>query len=54
LYFDTAILFGALRTASSAYILATRMGGDGPAVAWLVSANTLAAMLTLPLWLTLI
>lgn len=53
-YFDTAILFGALPTASSAYILATRMGGDGPAVAWLVSANTLLAMLTLPLWLTLI
>ncbi|MQM32541.1 MAG: transporter, partial [Candidatus Accumulibacter phosphatis] len=39
--------------ATSAYILAVRMGGDGPGVAWLVSANTLVAMLTLPLWLTI-
>jgi predicted permease len=54
LYFETAVLFGALPTASSAYILAVRMGGDGPAVAWLVSASTLAAMVTLPLWLMLL
>jgi malonate transporter len=47
-YFDTVIVFGALPTATSAYILAVRMGGDGPGVAWLVSANTLLAMLTLP------
>ncbi len=52
-YFDTAILFGALPTATSAYILAVRMGGDGPGVAWLVSATTLAAMLTLPVWLAI-
>ena len=51
-YFDTAVLFGALPTATSAYILAVRMGGDGPGVAWLISANTLAAMLTLPVWLS--
>ncbi|MBI4757400.1 MAG: AEC family transporter [Betaproteobacteria bacterium] len=49
-YFDTALLFGALPTATSAYILAVRMGGDGPGVAWLVSANTLLAMVTMPLW----
>ncbi len=53
-YFDTALLFAALPTATSAYILAVRMGGDGPGTAWLISANTLAAMLTLPLWLSLI
>ena len=52
-YLDTAIVFAALPTATSAYILAVRMGGDGPGVAWLVSANTLAAMLTLPVWLTI-
>jgi hypothetical protein len=44
------VLFAALPTASSAYILAMRMGGDGAAVAWLISAGTLASMLTLPLW----
>ncbi len=26
------------------------MGGDGPGVAWLVSAGTLAAMVTLTPW----
>jgi len=52
-YFDTAVLFGALPTATSACILAVRMGGDGSGVAWLISANTLAAMLTLPIWLSI-
>lgn len=42
-------LFAALPVASSAYILAMRMGGDGVSVAWLISASTLASMLTLPL-----
>jgi hypothetical protein len=51
LYFDIALAFAALPTASSAYILARRMGGDGASVAWLISASTLVAMLTLPLWL---
>lgn len=50
-HFDIAIVFAALPTASSAYILAQRMGGDGTRVAWLISASTLLAMLTLPLWL---
>jgi predicted permease len=50
-YFDTVVMFGALPTASSAYILAMRMGGDGAGVAWLISATTLGAMLTMPLWL---
>jgi len=50
LYFNVAVLFAALPTASSAYILAMRMGGDGPSVAWLISATTLGSMLTMPLW----
>lgn len=50
LYLHIAVLFAALPTASSAYILAMRMGGDGPAVAWLISASTLLSMLTLPFW----
>ena len=53
-YYDSAVLFAALPTATSAYILAVRMGGDGPGVAWLVSASTVAAMLTLPVWLSLL
>lgn len=51
IYFDVALAFAALPTASSAYILAQRMGGDGRSVAWLISVSTLAAMVTLPLWL---
>lgn len=51
MYYDIALIFAALPTASSAFILARRMGGDGGSVAWLISAGTLAAMVTLPLWL---
>ncbi|MBI4986792.1 MAG: AEC family transporter, partial [Rhodocyclales bacterium] len=51
-YFDVAVTFAALPAASSAYILTQRMGGDGARVAWLISATTLAAMLTLPFWLS--
>lgn len=49
-YYQVAVLFAALPTASSAYILAMRMGGDGQSVAWLISASTLCSMLTLPIW----
>jgi predicted permease len=53
LYADIALIFCALPTASSAYILAQRMGGDGPGVARLISAGTLFGMLSIPAWLTL-
>ena len=45
------VAFAALPTASSAYVLAVRMGGHGAYVAGLVTASTLIAMLTLPMWL---
>lgn len=50
-YAGVALVFAALPTASSAYILAQRMGGDGARVAWLISVGTLLGMLTLPFWL---
>jgi predicted permease len=43
------VLFAALPTASSAYVLAARMGGDGPFVAGLVTVSTLLGMLSIPL-----
>lgn len=49
-----AVLFAALPSASSAYILAMRMGGDGPGVAWLISATTVLAVFTLTFWLALL
>ncbi len=52
--FDLLVLFAALPSASSAYILAMRMGGDGPGVAWLISASTLLAVASLSFWLQLL
>ena len=43
--------FAAMPTASSAYVLAVRMGGHGAFVAGLITMSTLLAMPTLPLWL---
>ena len=45
------VAFAAMPTASSAYVLAVRMGGHGGFVAGLVTVSTLLAMPTLPLWL---
>ncbi len=53
LQLQIAVMFCALPTASSAYVLATRMGGNGPLVAFLISAGTLLSIATLPLWLAL-
>jgi predicted permease len=47
------VLFAALPTASSAYILAARMGGHAAPVAALITMQTLIAMITLPLWVGL-
>ncbi len=43
------VAFAALPTASSAYVLATRMGGHGGYVAGLVTVSTLLGMASLPL-----
>lgn len=47
------LAFSALPTASSAYVLAARMGYDGAYVAGLVTLSTLLGMLSLPLALGL-
>ena len=47
------LLFAALPTASSAYILAARMGGHATPVAYAITVQTLLAMLTLPIALSL-
>jgi hypothetical protein len=53
LQMQIAVMFCALPTASSAYVLAARMGGNAPFVAFLISAGTLLSAATLPLWLGL-
>ena len=48
------VAFGALPTASSAYVLAARMGGSAPFVAGLVTVSTLIGMLSVPFWLAVL
>lgn len=44
------VMFQALPTASSCYILARQLGGDAPLAAAVIATQTVAAMVTLPLW----
>jgi hypothetical protein len=48
-----AVLCGAVPTASSAYVLARKLGGDAPLMANMTTAQMLAAAVTLPvvIWL---
>ncbi len=52
IYFDMVVLFAALPTATSAYVLTVRMGGDGAVVAQSITVSTLCGMLSIPLWLS--
>jgi hypothetical protein len=45
------VAFAAMPTASSAYVLAVRMGGHGGFTAGLVTLSTLLGMVALPFWL---
>lgn len=47
------VMFAALPTASTAYVLAARMGADAAPVAFIITAQTLISMVTLPLWVSL-
>lgn len=46
-----AVLFQSIPTASSAYVLARRLGGDAPLMAAIIAVQTVAGMVTIPLWL---
>jgi hypothetical protein len=48
------LCFTALPTANSCYILAVRMGGNGPAVADLTTIQTACSLVTIPLWMALL
>ena len=49
-----AVLFMALPTAATSYVMARAMGGDAPLMAAITSSEHLLALLTLPLWLLLV
>lgn len=53
MYFHITVLMAALPVSTVAYVLATRMGGDGDTIAAQVMLSTLLSALTLPLWLLL-
>lgn len=48
---QTLVLFAALPTASAAYILTVRMGGDARLVASIISLSTVISMITIPIWI---
>lgn len=54
LLLEVAVLLATLPTATSAYILARQLGGDAPLMAGIISGQTLLAMLTIPLMLSLL
>lgn len=47
------IIFAALPTAQSCYVMTAAMHGNAPAVAAVISLQTLAAIGTLPIWISL-
>jgi predicted permease len=54
LAYQVALLYAALPCSASAYVLARQMGGDAPLMAGIITAQTLAAVISMPLVLTLI
>lgn len=48
------LVFAALPTAQSCYVMTASMRGNAPIVAEVTTAHTLAAMLTLPVWVAVI
>jgi len=48
------VLFMALPTAATSYVMARAMGGDAPLMAAITTTEHLAAVLTLPLWMLLV
>ncbi|WP_286240426.1 AEC family transporter [Neptuniibacter halophilus] len=48
------LLYAALPTATSSYILARQLGGDAPMMAAIVTGQTLLSMITIPIMLTAI
>jgi len=51
---QAAVLLATLPTATSAYILARQLGGDAPLMAGIISGQTLLAMVSIPLMLSLL
>lgn len=51
--FGAVILYASLSGSASSYVLAREMGGDSPLMAGIITATTLCAIITMPLWMWL-
>lgn len=51
---QVVVMYAAMPTAPAAYILASRMRGDAPFVAMLVTVSMLASIVALPFWISLL
>ncbi|MBL4615141.1 MAG: AEC family transporter, partial [Magnetovibrio sp.] len=49
--FQVMLLYAILPMSASAYVLAREMGGDAPLAAGIITASTLAAMISMPVWI---
>lgn len=47
------VLFQAIPTASSAYVLSRRLGGDSPLMAAIIATQTASSFLTIPAWIAI-
>jgi len=50
----TAVIISSVPTATSAFVMATRMGGNGAIVSLTISMMTIAAAFTIPFWIALV
>lgn len=50
----TAVVIACVPTATSAFVMATRMGGNGPIVSFTISLMTIGAAFTMPFWIALV
>lgn len=50
----TAVVIACVPTATSAFVMATRMGGNGPIVSLTISLMTIGAAFTMPFWIALV
>lgn len=48
------VAFASLPTSSASYVLAARMGGNGPFVAGIVMVSTVLCVATIPLWMAVL
>jgi len=51
---STVVILGSLPTATASYILARQLGGDAPLMAGMISAQTLLAMISMPVVIPLL